>query len=140
MPTFVLETDIAAAPERCFAILRDPRLHPETTVDHEGELAIGQIVRFESRFVGMRTLLELEVTEFDPPNFVTDELRNGIFREFRHRHEFRAAGKGTLMIDTVTWTLPVGPLGRLFDGIAAARLRSVITARNARLKALAEGD
>ena len=140
MPTLEIETEIDARPEICFALLRDSRLHPNTAVGYDGEFGLGQIIRFESRFLGIRTLLELEATEFDPPHLVTDALRDGIFREFRHRHEFHPAGNGTLMIDTVRWTLPYGLIGSVFNGIVSARLRSVISARNARLKALAEGD
>jgi ligand-binding SRPBCC domain-containing protein len=138
MPTLVLETEIAAPPETCFALLRDPRLHPEAAVAHKGEFGLGQIVRFEGKFLGMRTLLVVEVTEFEPPHLVTDELKQGIFREFRHRHEFRPSGTGTLMIDTVSWTMPYGLVGSLFNGVVTARLRSVISARNARLRSIAE--
>ena len=140
MPSLVLETEIAAQPEKCFALLRDPGFHTDTAVRHKGEFGLGQIVRFPSSFIGFDTSLTVEVTEFEPPHFLTDEMRQGIFDEFRHKHEFRPVGEGTLMIDAVTWTLPFGPLSRMFDWIVAARLRSVIGNRNGRLKELAERD
>ena len=140
MQTLIIETAIDAPLERSFALVRDPRLHTATIVSHKGDLGIGQIVRFESRLVGIPTSLTLEVTEFDPPTVLTDELCEGIFREFRHRHEFRPAGNGTLMIDTVVWTLPLGRIGMLFDRLVRERLRKVISRRNALLKGLAERD
>ena len=140
MYALILETEIAAPPEKCFALLRDPRLHNDKPARHEGEFGLGQIVSFPSRFVGIDTTLTVEVTRFEPPHLMVDEIREGIFREFQHRHEFRSIEAGTLMIDQVAWMLPFGPIGRVFNGIVEARLRSVIGTRNARLKGLAETD
>lgn len=139
MSTLILETIIDAPPEICFALVRDPRLHTETVATHEGEFGIGQRVRFESKTLGMTQVLVVEVTEFDPPHRITDEMVTGSFRVFRHVHEFFPAGGGTLVRDTVTWTSPLGPLGRLADSLFLIRkLTRLITTRNARLKALAE--
>lgn len=140
MPTIILETEIAAPPEKCFALLRDPRLHNNKPARHDGDFGLGQIVQFPNRFMGFDTTLTVEVMRFEPPHLLVDELREGIFREFQHRHEFRLIDAGTLMVDTVTWVLPFGPIGRVLNTIVETRLRSVISARNGRLKALAEGD
>jgi ligand-binding SRPBCC domain-containing protein len=139
MPTLQLEMEINAPPETCFALLRDPRLHTATVAVHEGDFALGQRIRFESRTFGIRHTLVVEVTEFDPPHRVTDTMISGTFREFRHTHEFIARNGGTLMRDLVWWRSPLGPLGRLADRLFLRRkLRRLITGRNLRLKALAE--
>ncbi|MDM7922999.1 MAG: SRPBCC family protein [Pyrinomonadaceae bacterium] len=139
MPEFILETAIDAPPERCFALVRDPRLHADTIVVHEGEFGLGQRVRFESRMLGIRQLLVVEVTEFEPPHRITDEMVSGTFREFRHVHEFLPHPTGTLMRDTVIWASPLGLLGRTADELfLRKKLTRLITARNARLKQIAE--
>lgn len=139
MPKLQLEMEIDAPPEACFTLLRDPRLHKETVAAHEGEFALGQRVRFESRTFGIRQVLVVEVTEFDPPHRVTDTMISGTFREFRHTHEFTEHNGGTLMRDVVVWRSPLGPLGRLADTLFLYRkLIKLITGRNVRLKALAE--
>ena len=139
MAELLLELEIDAPPEACFALLRDPRLHTETAVVHEGEFALGQRVRFESRMLGLSQVMVVEVTEFDPPHRVTDTMISGTFREFRHTHEFVAFNGGTLMRDIVTWRSPLGPLGRVADRhLLRRKLRRLITGRNLRLKALAE--
>lgn len=131
--------EIDALPEACFALLRDPRLHTATVAVHEGDFALGQRVRFESRVLGLSQVMVVEVTEFDPPHKVTDTMISGTFREFRHTHEFVARNGGTLMRDTVIWRSPLGPLGRIADRLLLRRkLRRLITGRNLRLKALAE--
>ena len=131
--------EINAPPEACFALLRDPRLHTETVARHEGAFGLGQRVRFESRTLGIRQVLVVEVTEFDPPNRLTDTIISGRFLEFRHTHEFTEHNGGTLMRDVVIWRSPLGPLGRLVDVLFLNRkLTKLITGRNLRLKALAE--
>ena len=131
--------EIDAPPETCFALLRDPRLHTETLAVHEGDFALGQRVRFESEMLGIKQVMVVEVTEFDPPHRVTDTMISGTFREFRHTHEFTEHNGGTLMSDVVVWRSPLGPLGRLADRLFLRRkLRRLITGRNLRLKALAE--
>ncbi len=139
MPELCLELYIDARPEVCFALLRDPRLHTKTLATHEGEFALGQRVRFETRTFGIRQVLVVEVTEFDPPHRLTDTMISGTFREFRHTHVFTEHNRGTLMRDVVVWRSPLGPLGRLVDGLFLKRkLTMLITDRNLRLKALAE--
>jgi ligand-binding SRPBCC domain-containing protein len=139
MQELCLELYIDARPEACFALLRDPRLHSETVVVHEGEFAFGQRVRFESRTFGVRQVLVVEVTDFDPPHRLTDTMIAGRFLEFRHTHEFTEHNGGTLMRDVVAWRSPFGPLGRLANALFLHRkLTKLITGRNRRLKALAE--
>ncbi|HMS09626.1 MAG TPA: SRPBCC family protein [Pyrinomonadaceae bacterium] len=139
MPRLQLEMEIDAPPEACFALLRDPRLHTETLAVHEGDFALGQRVRFESEMLGIKQVMVVEVTEFDPPHRVTDTMISGTFRVFRHTHEFTEHNGGTLMSDVVVWRSPLGPLGRLADRLLLRRkLRRLITGRNLRLKALAE--
>jgi len=139
MPELRLELYIDAPPVACFALLRDPRLHTETVVSHEGPFALGQRVRFESRMLGIRQVLAVEVTEFDPPHRLTDTMISGTFREFRHAHEFIEHKDGTLMRDVVSWRSPFGPLGRLADKLFLHRkLTKLIIGRNLHLKALAE--
>lgn len=141
MPELILETIINAPPAECFALVRDPRLHSDTVAIHEGEFALGQRVRFESRTLGIKQVLVVEVTEFDPPHRMTDEMISGTFRAFRHIHEFLQHPAGTLMRDTVTWTSPLGPIGRLADSLfLREKLSRLITTRNTRLKQLAEGE
>lgn len=139
MQELCLELYIDARPEACFALLRDPRLHSETVVVHEGEFAFGQRVRFESSTFGVRQVLVVEVTDFDPPHRLTDTMISGTFREFRHTHEFTEHNGGTLMRDVVAWRSPLGPLGAAADALfVKARLTRLVSGRNARLKELAE--
>lgn len=150
MPVLVFETFIDAPGEVCFDLMRDVRLHAETTAQtHEtagsratdGKIALGQTVTFEGRNFGMRQRLTVKVVEFDRPRLFVDEMIEGRFKAFRHVHEFRPSNGGTIMKDTLTWTSPLGVIGRLFDSIMLKRhLLTLVTTRNARLKVIAERD
>ncbi len=135
MPNFLIETHIAAPPERCFYLLRDPRLHTGH-VEVDGELGVGQRVVF-GRGLFATTMA---VGEHDPPHRLVDVMVSGPFRSFVHVHEFDTAGEGTLMRDTLEWEMPFGIAGCVVDRIFLERhLRRLVAGRNMRLKHLAEG-
>jgi ligand-binding SRPBCC domain-containing protein len=148
MPEIFLETPIHAPAEVCFDLMRDIRIHTETTAQtHEkavagvtdGMIGLGQTVTFEGTHFGIRQRLTVKVTEFDRPRLFADEMTEGNFRSFKHIHEFIRVRSGTLMRDTLIWTSPFGFLGRVVDKLILERhLRNLVTTRNAKLKAIAE--
>ena len=148
MPEILIETQIQASAEICFDLMRDIRIHTETTaktneeaVDGvtEGMIGLGQTVTFEGTHFGMRQRLTVTVTEFERPRLFVDEMTKGTFKSFKHVHEFESRDGGTLMRDTLGWTSPFGILGRIVDKLLLERhLRNLVSGRNARLKALAE--
>lgn len=148
MPEIFLETPIHAPAEVCFDLMRDIRIHTETTAQtHEkavagvtdGMIGLGQTVTFEGTHFGIRQRLTVKVTEFDRPRLFVDEMTEGNFRSFKHIHEFIRVRSGTLMRDTLIWTSPFGFLGRVVDKLILERhLRNLVTTRNAKLKAIAE--
>jgi ligand-binding SRPBCC domain-containing protein len=150
MPTVILETLIMAPAEICFDLMRDIRLHTETTA-HTNERAVaggdrrmiglGQTVAFESTHFGLRQRLTVKVVEFDRPRLFTDEMIEAPFKSFRHTHQFFDTSDGTLMRDTLIWESPFGILGRLADKLLIENhLKNLVSARNARLKEIAEND
>lgn len=148
MPEIFIETPIHAPAEVCFDLMRDIRIHTETTAQtHEkavagvtdGMIGLGQTVTFEGTHFGIRQRLTVEVTEFDRPRLFIDEMTEGRFRSFKHIHEFVRVRSGTLMRDTIIWTSPLGLLGRIVDKLILERhLRNLVTNRNVKLKKLAE--
>ena len=50
---------------------------------------------------------------WEPGRAFEDVQVRGPYRLWHHRHEFRAAGGGTLVQDHVRYALPLGPLGEL---------------------------
>lgn len=148
MPQFTLETIINAPAEVCFDLMRDIRIHTETTTSTnekavagvtDGKIGLGQAVTFEGTHFGMRQRLTVKVIEFERPRLFVDEMTEGTFKTFKHIHEFSPHEDGTKMRDTLMWTSPLGILGRAVDKIVIERhLRKLVSRRNAMLKRIAE--
>jgi len=148
MPVIVLRTRVAAPPSRCFDLARDVDLHQRSTAASReravagvtsGRLGRGDEVTWEATHFGVRQRLTSRITEFDPPNRFVDEMVRGAFTRFRHEHQFLSIPDGTEMVDTFDYTSPLGPLGRLADGLFLRRyMTRLLRDRNAYLKRVAE--
>lgn len=148
MPLLIIETEIKAPPEICFDLVRDIGLHIQTTKETNekavagkthGKIALGETVTFEGKHFGIRQRLTVKVTEFERPRFFTDEMIEGTFKAFKHKHEFLIEGNGTLLRDTLVWTSPFGVLGKIVDALLLKNhLRKLVTRRNLELKRIAE--
>lgn len=143
-----ITTRIEAPPEICFDLNRDVDVHIESTTG-TAERAVGGVttgllgerdrVTWEARHLGIRWRMTIEITAFDRPRFLVDEQISGPFRAFRHFHGFQPNGTGTTMIDILTYAIPAGWPGRIFDRlILEPYMRDVLATRLAVLKALAE--
>ena len=71
-----------------------------------------------------------------PPDHFRDRMLRGPFDQWDHLHRFDALGPGrTRATDEITWTLPLGPLGALGDGMVRRRLARMFAYRHATLAA-----
>ncbi|HMS38890.1 MAG TPA: SRPBCC family protein [Pyrinomonadaceae bacterium] len=148
MPILIVETEIAAPPEVCFDLVRDISLHVQTTKQTgekailgrtHGKIKLGETVTFEGKHFGIRQRLTVKVTAFERPRSFTDEMIEGNFKLFKHKHEFIEKASGTLMRDTLEWTSPFGILGKIVDAVLLENhLRELVSRRNAELKKVAE--
>lgn len=139
MATIILETLIDAPAAVCFDLLRDTRLHIETTARTDGEFGLWQTVTFEGTRFGMSHRLTVKVIAFERPTLLVDEMTEGRFRSFKHIHGFTQNDGVTLMRDTIEWTSPLGILGRIVDHLVLKRqLTNIVSNRNSQLKMIAE--
>ena len=148
MSHIILESLIGASAEICFDLMRDIRIHTETTSQTnekavagitDGMIGLGQTVTFEGTHFGLRQRLTVKVVEFDRPRLFVDEMIEGSFRSFKHIHEFTPTENGTLIKDTLIWTSPFGILGKVVDKLLLeSHLRRLVSVRNASLKGIAE--
>jgi ligand-binding SRPBCC domain-containing protein len=148
MPVIVLRTRVAAPPARCFDLARDVDLHQRSTAASReravagvmaGLLGAGDQVTWEATHFGVRQRLTSRITEFDRPNRFVDEMVRGAFARFRHEHQFLSVPDGTDMVDIFDYASPLGPLGRLADGLFLRRyMARLLRERNAYLKRAAE--
>ena len=108
MTQIELSTHINAPIERCFDLARSIDLHLES-MSQTGEIAIagrisgligfGETVTWRAKHFGIWQTLTSKITEFDYPNYFTDEMVKGAFKNFRHEHLFYNINNETLMKD-----------------------------------------
>ena len=148
MPRITLHTLVNADQATVFDLARSIDLHT-TSMEHTNERAIagrtsglielGETVTWRARHFGVYQTLTAVITEMDRPHYFVDEMQQGIFAHFRHRHSFVQQGEQTVMTDEFDYTAPLGLLGRLADRLFLTRyLRRLLQRRNDILKARAE--
>ena len=77
------------------------------------------------------------IERWEPGRAFEDVQVRGPYRLWHHRHEFRAAGRGTLVQDHVRYALPLGPLGELAHAAFVERdLARIFAFRYAAVKEL----
>ena len=151
MPLIVLETLIAAPPERCFDLSVDVDVHQASVAWSReravagvmtGRMCLDDQVTWEARHLGRTWRMTSRITEYERPARFVDAMVAGPFATFRHEHVFQArdGGTSTSMADRLLYRSPLGPLGVLADVVGLNRyVRSLLSARNRYLKGVAEG-
>ena len=150
MPTIRIATSIDAPVERCFDLARDVGGHVRSTAG-TGERAVGGVtigllelgdeVTWEARHLGIRQRLTARISRFERPVLFEDVMIRGAFASLRHVHEFLPRDGGTTMIDTFTFTSPLGPVGAIVDRLfLAGYMRRLLVSRANELKRMAESS
>ncbi|WP_433871456.1 NUDIX domain-containing protein [Saccharopolyspora sp. CA-218241] len=131
------------------AALRDTRLaerglralgaHGHAATRPSPLLVPGDEIAFRFRLAGLPVRLTTRVVRADA-DALSSVLVSGPLPELRHETVLAAAGPRTLLTDSLHWTTPLGPLGRLVDVAVVRRfVLRVLAARTAGVRELAEG-
>ncbi|MDO6470307.1 SRPBCC family protein [Maribacter sp. 1_MG-2023] len=150
MPKIVLKTLINAKKEIVFDLSRSIDLHKIST-EHTDEEAIAGVtsgliglnewITWRARHFGINQNLTTKITEFEYPNFFSDEMVKGIFKSFKHEHHFENHKNGTLMIDYFDYQSPLGFLGKIADNLFLKKyMTDLLAKRNTTIKQFAESD
>lgn len=148
MARFVLESFVAAPPERVFDLARDLDFH-QRSLAHTGEkivggrqgglIELGEEVEWQARHLGWRWRMRSRITVLERPHRFTDIQVHGPFVSFDHTHTFESVEGGTRMVDVWEHRAPLGVLGTLADHLFLARyMRRLLETRNTALKQEAE--
>jgi len=150
MTKIELSTSINAPIERCFDLSRSIDLHLVST-KQTGEQAIGgrtggliglgETVTWRARHFGVLQTLTSKITEFNYPNYFTDEMVEGTFKSMRHEHLFYGIGKQTMMKDIFIFESPFGWVGEIVNFLFLGRyMEKLLIKRNKVIKDMAETD
>ena len=145
-----LETKIKAPIERVFDLSRSIDAHLDSTSSTgeraiagttSGLIGLGETVTWSAVHFCIRQKLTVEIVEFERPHLFADQMTDGAFKSMYHRHTFEAVGDETIMRDNFAFEAPLGILGIIAEKLVLGwYMRRFLQSRNARLKALAEGD
>ena len=97
------------------AIITPPAMRFEITNGIPEVMYEGQIITYlVSVLPRVKTKWVTEITHMHPNNYFIDEQRYGPYAMWHHEHRFEVVEKGTLILDKVSYKLPLGRLGRFF--------------------------
>lgn len=99
-------------------------------------VVLGSTIKLEGRRWGIAQRMRNEIVAYEPNVRFVDEQREGVFKSWRHAHEFAAADGGTQVTDRIDYEPPGGMLGLVVTaGMMERELRSMFEHRK---KVLAE--
>ena len=81
----------------------------------------GTLIDYRLRLFGVPFDWRTRIETFEPNVRFSDVQLRGPYRRWHHLHEFFAAGTGTVVVDTVDYELPLGPLGALAHALFVRR-------------------
>ena len=144
VPTFSRSIDLDHPRDAVWAWHLRPgaltRLTPpfeSSEVESSGGIADGAKVVVRARVApAVDTIWTMQHYDVAPPERFRDRMLRGPFDRWDHLHRFDALGPGrTRATDEISWTLPLGPLGALGDGMVRRRLERMFGYRHATLAA-----
>lgn len=148
MTTITLVTEINADKRTVFDLSRNINLHQESMKDSaekatagktSGLIELHETVTFKGKHFRCYLTHQSKITEMSFYDSFTDEMLQGHFKTFQHRHFFREENGKTSMTDEVRYEVPFGILGRLFNRwMLKNHLTRLLQKRNAFIKNSAE--
>lgn len=125
MTRLIARTVLELPMSHCFDLVRDVGVHCATSTAIAAEAVGGRLsglagpgdqTRWSARFFGLSWELTMQITQFEPPVFFTEEMVEGPFRVFLHCYRFRSlGGRETLFEDDFRFESPCSVLGRTMD-------------------------
>ncbi len=101
------------------------------------QMAIGTLLEYRLKLHRIPLRWISRIDRWEPGRAFEDVQVKGPYRLWHHRHEFRAAGGGTLVTDHVRYSLPFGPLGEAAHAALVERdLARIFAFRYAAVKEL----
>ena len=142
---------LALPRKQAFAFFEDPRNLFDITPDwlsfvmkdrdSRTEMFEGAEFDYTIRWFGIPVPWKSRILDYQPPGKFTDIQLAGPYRSWSHLHTFEDVPDGTLMLDTVTYQLPLGPLGNVVHTLMVRRqLEDIFRYRAVRIDAWARGN
>ncbi len=150
MPVIHLTTFVAAPVDVVFDLSRSVSLL-KTAMDHFDQQAVGGItsgllnpedtVTWKGKHFYKTRYFTSKITEMKAGESFTDKMIKGDFKSIVHRHYFKPATNGTIIINILEYETPYGWLGRLVNKFYLhSFLEMLIHHHNKIIRQYAEGE
>lgn len=90
-----------------------PWLRFEVVHTTDETMRLGTEIEYRLTWQRLRLTWRSRISEYVPGVSFADEMIEGPYRSWYHRHLFRSVPEGIEMVDVVEYRLPLGPVGRL---------------------------
>jgi ligand-binding SRPBCC domain-containing protein len=90
-----------------------PWLRFEVVHTTDESMRLGTEIEYRLTWQHLRMKWKSRIAEYEPAGSFADEMIQGPYSRWYHRHLFRSVTGGVEMEDIVDYRLPLGPLGRL---------------------------
>ena len=77
----------------------------------------GQIIDYTITILGKKIRWRTIISEYEPSKYFIDQQLKGPYSKWDHTHIFKECKNGTMMIDKVTYSIPLGIIGQLAHSI-----------------------
>lgn len=115
-------------------ILTPPELRFEIATPPPVVMAEGTLIRYRLRLMGVPFRWLTRIAVWDPPREFVDEQLEGPYRTWVHKHLFVETPFGTRVHDSVTYELPLFPVGELAAPLVHLQIRRIFVYRARALK------
>ncbi|WP_035668190.1 SRPBCC family protein [Flavobacterium sp. 83] len=150
MPVIKIRTKINAPKKTVFDLSINIAFHNQST-NSTNEFAIDGIttgltnynetVAWPGKYFGFNLTHKSKITAMIQNEYFVDEMVEGKFKSFRHKHHFEEKNGFTIMKDKVYYEVPYGSLGEVFDFLFLKNyLINFLLERNKMLKKLSENE
>ena len=85
------------------------------------EMKIGQKIDYVIKLKGIPIKWRSIISSYDPPYSFTDEQIKGPFSIWIHNHIFKKHQDGTLIIDDIKYSIPLGIIGNIVNFLFVKR-------------------
>lgn len=150
MTTINLTTKINATKQIVFDASRNIDIHQKSASESKekaiagitsGLINLNETVTWRGKHFGFYLTHKSRITAMNLYDYFVDEMEEGKFKSFRHKHYFKETNGVTIMTDLLHYETPFGIFGKLFDVLVLKKhLTKFLLERNKILTETAEKE